>query len=449
MPDRSTETTSGEKRRRAGLLARERTGDKTVLWRVGAWSGVAVASVAVALVVAGSPTGVRHGALVQANSLITEQSRQIQQFAQSSEREARRLAGAIETLNADRNRLFKRMTDLEHNLDTVTGSIERMAAAPTPPLPAPPASPPPADVAVPATQPAAGLAAPEPSRPEVTGTAPTAALPAGTDTGRDAAVAAPGTGAAPPPAQARPAEAAAGAGRPKIEVVRIEPAKGEPIRAEIAKPEPTKPETAKSAKAEPAKVEPAKAETAKAAVPTKPEAKPGPADATARADTALLEATDDEPTGSVQQTEFGVDLGHASSVEGLRAIWAATRKMHGALVDELQPVITIREPGNGVGMQLRVVAGPMTDAAAAARLCARIGADDRPCRTAVYDGQRLVMRADPGAEPEAASSKRPAKSVKSARPERSRPKAEAKQQQQPQQQPRLFPFLSQQQQQQP
>jgi hypothetical protein len=134
---------------------------------------------------------------------------------------------------------------------------------------------------------------------------------------------------------------------------------------------------------------------------------------------------DDETTGTVNQTQFGIDLGHASSIEGLRAIWAVTRKTHGALVGGLQPLISVREQNNGMGMQLRLVVGPMTDAAAAAILCAKIADDDRPCRTAVYDGQRLALRGDTGLQPETATPPRASKPAKSAKPER-KPRAEAK-----------------------
>jgi hypothetical protein len=45
-------------------------------------------------------------------------------------------------------------------------------------------------------------------------------------------------------------------------------------------------------------------------------------------------------------------------------------------------------------MQLRLVAGPLNDAAAAAKICAHLVETDRPCATTVYDGQRLAMKAD-------------------------------------------------------
>jgi hypothetical protein len=60
----------------------------------------------------------------------------------------------------------------------------------------------------------------------------------------------------------------------------------------------------------------------------------------------------------------------------------------------LQPIIVIREGAGGRGMQLRLVAGPLSDAAAAAKICAAMSANNRACETTVYDGQRLSFKAD-------------------------------------------------------
>ena len=69
--------------------------------------------------------------------------------------------------------------------------------------------------------------------------------------------------------------------------------------------------------------------------------------------------------------------------------------------------MVIREGNNGLGMQLRLVAGPLSDAAAAAKICAGLIEKDRPCETAVFDGQRLAMKADeqPVREPKASAAK--------------------------------------------
>ena len=61
---------------------------------------------------------------------------------------------------------------------------------------------------------------------------------------------------------------------------------------------------------------------------------------------------------------------------------------------ELRPIIMIKESNTGLGMQLRLAAGPLKDAAAAAKICAVLSESQRGCETTVFDGQRLAMRAD-------------------------------------------------------
>jgi hypothetical protein len=129
---------------------------------------------------------------------------------------------------------------------------------------------------------------------------------------------------------------------------------------------------------------------------------------------------------AVKRTEFGVDLGGANSVPGLRALWRGLSKTQANTpLMALRPIIVIREGSNGLGMQLRLVAGPLNDAAAAAKICAGLVEHQRPCETTVYDGQRLTLK--PGDEPAVASLEptkaEPAK-VDSARAEAGKPEAE-------------------------
>jgi hypothetical protein len=119
-----------------------------------------------------------------------------------------------------------------------------------------------------------------------------------------------------------------------------------------------------------------------------PEAK---ASAPAAPDPAALNATSEI---AVQRTEFGVDLGGANSIDGLRALWRGLLKSNAASVASLRPIIVVKERSNGLGMQLRLVAGPLSDAAAAAKICASLIESERPCETAVFDGQRLAIKSD-------------------------------------------------------
>jgi hypothetical protein len=69
-------------------------------------------------------------------------------------------------------------------------------------------------------------------------------------------------------------------------------------------------------------------------------------------------------------------------------------------------------------MQLRLVAGPLSDAAAAAKICAGLIENERPCETTVFDGQRLAMKAD---EPSAVANRPDAAKPEMAKPANARP----------------------------
>ena len=100
-----------------------------------------------------------------------------------------------------------------------------------------------------------------------------------------------------------------------------------------------------------------------------------------------------QPPGSaVTKTEFGLDLGGASTVEALRTAWTAALRRHGALLEGLRPVVNMRDRPRPGGPDLRLIAGPLANAATAARLCATMTAAGAICAPAVFDGQRLAGR---------------------------------------------------------
>jgi len=66
----------------------------------------------------------------------------------------------------------------------------------------------------------------------------------------------------------------------------------------------------------------------------------------------------------------------------------------------------VKEGAGGLGLQLRLVAGPFRDAAAAAKICASLVESQRTCETTVFDGQRLSVQGD---EPPAAVKPAPRK----------------------------------------
>src|ERR1700687_3845797 len=113
-----------------GFLAEEDQFDRRALWRLGSWGAASVGAVIVAVLANQSSIGSRRDQVAAAD--LGRQSQQIQSVARESQNEARRLASAIDTLNADRDRLYSRVTVLEQGLDSVTGAIARQNSAAAP-----------------------------------------------------------------------------------------------------------------------------------------------------------------------------------------------------------------------------------------------------------------------------------------------------------------------------
>jgi len=375
----------------SGFLAEEDEFDRRALWRLGSWAVGSVGAVIIALVANLSSIGWRHEPIASAD--LARQSQQIQTIAKESQSEARRLATAIDTLNGDRDRLYSRVSVLEQGLDSVTGALARQnaaaaspqaAAAPTAsaaPVAAAPAEvqkPPPAPAISPVATAAPATAAP-----------PTTATPkAATVTEKPLAVAT--------VAEPSPATVSSVAQAPSNTSAATTSAATTPA------PMPAPPSMASKSMMVPP--DPAAGKLIESSAPPKTEPKTEPKTVTASpmpeviasappaADEQRPDATESMPKTAVQRTEFGVDVGGANSVGGLRALWRGLLKSRAnAPLAALRPIIVIKESSTGLGMQLRLVAGPLTDAAAAAKICAGMTASERPCEATVFDGQRLAM----------------------------------------------------------
>jgi hypothetical protein len=389
--------------KRNGILAEEKHLDRRGLLRLGTWGLVAVGAVTVAVFANESSMKLQRNEAAAVE--LARQSQQIQGLVKENKNETRRLASAIDTLNGDRDRLFARITVLEEGLDSVTGSIGRQSsskttpqspalpataaavlAPPPSPMPAPSSSPPVAENPAPTPAPTAEVApvastAPTPPVPEkpVVEAKPAEQHPAKmAATEKTPSAAQPVASSAPPSLQPTSTAAPAPLKESKSMIGPPESAAQKPIKPLLA--------PAKTAAA-PAPQAPAPQLLALAATEEKPKKAPEPVES-ASAEIA------------VKRTQFGVDLGGANSVPGLRALWRGLLKTRAsASLTTLQPIIVIRESTNGLGMQLRLVAGPFDDAAAAAKMCAGLG--ERACETTVYDGQRLTLK--PGDEPAVAN----------------------------------------------
>jgi hypothetical protein len=94
----------------------------------------------------------------------------------------------------------------------------------------------------------------------------------------------------------------------------------------------------------------------------------------------------------VTRTEFGVDLGGSSSLDGVRTLWISVKGNRSSLFAGLRPVISVRDGDRPGHLDLRLIAGPMSNAGTAARLCAVLGEAGLFCQPTVFDGQRLAVR---------------------------------------------------------
>ena len=352
----------------SGLLADEDHIDRRALWRLGSWGVATVGAVIVAVLAGQSSIGL-HREQMASGDLARQQ--QIQSVAKESQNEARRLASAIETLNSDRDRLYARVTVLEQGLDSVTGAIARQNSAPAwPQATTAPVTP------EPPQQPAAQNPTPAPVVSAV------AAAPA-------------------KPAEKPPADTALAKDSSPAAVLPI--AQASPAQAPQNSPQ-------NSSAATPAT--PLMASKSVLAPPDAPAGKLIPSETPISAITASPmpevvasapsadSADRDSPKVAVQRTEFGVDVGSANSLGGLRALWRGLLKSKSnAPLAALRPIIVVKESNSGLGMQLRLVAGPLADAAAAAKICAVMIESERTCETTVFDGQRLSMKADEAPAP--------------------------------------------------
>ena len=372
-----------------GFLAEEDEFDRRALWRLGSWGAAAVGAVVIAALANHSSLGQRRDQIAAVD--LSRQATQLQLAARESQGETRRLASAVETLNTDRDRLYSRLTALEQGLDSMTGALARQNVAAGKTTTASPAATQTATPAAPATEASSSTSSAAPAQPA----SPPAVAPVSTTVA--AVTERPKTeapaGAQPQPAavqqptqpqasgaaqlQTPSAPPAAAAALPKIvSNAAITP---EPLSAPKSMMGPPDPAAAKLI--EPAKAAPA---TAPSASPDAATSAPAPA---ADADSAAA------ASAPVQRVEFAVDLGSANSVGGLRALWRGLSKSSSELA-ALRPIIVVRERSNGLGMQLRLAAGPVSDAAAAAKICASLTESERGCETTLFDGQRLSLQAD-------------------------------------------------------
>ena len=108
----------------------------------------------------------------------------------------------------------------------------------------------------------------------------------------------------------------------------------------------------------------------------------------ARAATAA-QASEPEST-SANPVEFGLDLGGAATVDGVRQRWIAVKANFGPLLSGMYPIAAHEHRPGSAGY--RLVVGPLPNSAAASSLCAHFTAARTACRSAKFDGEQIVQR---------------------------------------------------------
>ena len=346
--------------------------DLRPLMRLGAWGACAFVALAVVVFAGRSDIGERRAGMAFASltGSPTEQSLRLtgaELLARAeAEREARRTTEALRTLAADRDRLANRVATLERNIEDLTGSIKRQPEPPRQVPQSPPTTAAPTSAGVAAAPPNPPIVTAQPS-PQIAAAPPVADAPTTTASRKDT----------PPP------------GLPLLIVAPKEPPSPAPPAAETAlpPPPPAAPPLAPAihvARPGPIALIQSYATATSPLVAPPPPTPPAPIPQPAANDAAAASVA--------AHTEFAVDLGAASSVNGLRALWDKTRARQPAQLEGLRPLISVRDGQRPGSTELRLVAGPLANASAAARLCAALVATGTHCQPAVFDGQRLALR---------------------------------------------------------
>jgi hypothetical protein len=354
------------------LIADEGPYDRATLWRLGSWGFVALVALTVAILLNQSSVS---GRAFASTADIARATERIQWVSDTSQAESRRLTAATQTLQNDRDRLYARVTNVEQTLAALQTLVTTPAASNDQQSSTTPD-------AVSADVTAAKVASTAQDKPQDKAQDKTSTPAVATE-------AKPVAATAPPKTAQQAADSAAPAPSPQTAAQAASP--NQPTNAGQAAPQVA-----------------TQASTQVASLPLDPVVTGSISKDSARPENSQKAVATSTPSAAeqpgerpVEQTKFGLDLGTASSMQALRVLWATMQKSTGGLLGSLRPIVMMKEGNNGLGLQLHLVAGPLTDAAAATQLCAVLAVRNYPCDTAEFDGQRLSMdNVQAEAEPE-------------------------------------------------
>jgi hypothetical protein len=98
------------------------------------------------------------------------------------------------------------------------------------------------------------------------------------------------------------------------------------------------------------------------------------------------------PPADTPANGYAIDLGTATNVNLLRKHWDTVKSAHAATLEGLRPLVSVRQSSRPGFTEFHLVAGPVADADAAARLCQALSTARVPCRPSTFEGQRLDLR---------------------------------------------------------
>jgi len=147
----------------------------------------------------------------------------------------------------------------------------------------------------------------------------------------------------------------------------------------------------------PATTAPSAAANASPAAPTTPSpiAVPAPkADAQTTAavplpPTRVAAVSANEPAPpATNQNEFGLDLGGAATLDGIRQRWITVKASFGPLLSGMYPLAAREHRAGASGY--RLVVGPLPNSPAATGLCAHFAAARTACKSVKFDGEQIA-----------------------------------------------------------
>jgi hypothetical protein len=92
---------------------------------------------------------------------------------------------------------------------------------------------------------------------------------------------------------------------------------------------------------------------------------------------------------AASQGEFGLDLGGATTVDGVRQRWITVKANFGPLLSGMFPLAAREQRPGSTGY--RLVVGPLPNSAAASGLCVHFSAARTACRAAKFDGEQIAQ----------------------------------------------------------